>query len=193
MCRNRACNFIKKETLAQVFSCEFCETFKNAFFCKTPLVAAFVLWTTIKLNWTSNISELTYFWFADFKLFYIFFETWIFVHLCNMLDPTSDVRLTKLLNRTQCEFMWYNETAMFYFWIKITNWSWRKWNVDLARPMEIVYFHFDEDYAWLYLLSFVGYFPLAYTKVYSILSHWSNSIPPENIRKPTVFWYFQGV
>ena len=24
--------FIKKETLAQVFSCEFCEMFKNAFF-----------------------------------------------------------------------------------------------------------------------------------------------------------------
>ena len=25
-------NFIKKETLAQVFSCNFCETFKNIFF-----------------------------------------------------------------------------------------------------------------------------------------------------------------
>ena len=34
-----ACNFIKKETLAQVFSCEFCEISKNTFFtehlCKT--------------------------------------------------------------------------------------------------------------------------------------------------------------
>ena len=27
-----ACNFIKIETLAQVFSCEFCDIFKNAFF-----------------------------------------------------------------------------------------------------------------------------------------------------------------
>ena len=27
-----ACNFIKKETLAHVFSCEFCEIFKNTFF-----------------------------------------------------------------------------------------------------------------------------------------------------------------
>ena len=27
-----ACNFIKKVTLAQVFSCEFCEIFKNTFF-----------------------------------------------------------------------------------------------------------------------------------------------------------------
>ena len=36
----KACNFIKKETLAQVFSCEFCEISKNIFFHKTPLVAA---------------------------------------------------------------------------------------------------------------------------------------------------------
>ena len=34
-----ACNFIKKETLAQVFSCEICEISKNIFFHRTPLVA----------------------------------------------------------------------------------------------------------------------------------------------------------
>ena len=33
-------NFIKKETLAQVFSCEFYEISKNNFFHRTPLVAA---------------------------------------------------------------------------------------------------------------------------------------------------------
>ena len=27
----QSCNFIKKETLAQVFSCKFCENFKNTF------------------------------------------------------------------------------------------------------------------------------------------------------------------
>ena len=27
----QACNFIKNETLVQVFSCEFCETLKNIF------------------------------------------------------------------------------------------------------------------------------------------------------------------
>ena len=31
---------IKIETLAQVFSCEFCEISKSIFFHKTPLVAA---------------------------------------------------------------------------------------------------------------------------------------------------------
>ena len=35
-----ACNFIKNETLAQVFSCEFCEISKNTFHYRTPLVAA---------------------------------------------------------------------------------------------------------------------------------------------------------
>ena len=29
---NGACKFIKKETLAQVFSCEFCKLFKTKFF-----------------------------------------------------------------------------------------------------------------------------------------------------------------
>ena len=28
----QACNFIKKETLTQVFSCEFCKISKNTFF-----------------------------------------------------------------------------------------------------------------------------------------------------------------
>ena len=36
----QACNFIKKEALAQVFSSEFCEIFKNTFLYRTPLVAA---------------------------------------------------------------------------------------------------------------------------------------------------------
>ena len=37
-----ACNFMKKETLAQVFSCEFSEISKNTFFYRTTLVAASV-------------------------------------------------------------------------------------------------------------------------------------------------------
>ena len=38
-----ASNFIKKETLVQVFSCEICEISKNTSFYRTPLVAASVL------------------------------------------------------------------------------------------------------------------------------------------------------
>ena len=37
-----ACNFIKKEALAQVFSCEFCEASNNTFFYRTPPVVGSV-------------------------------------------------------------------------------------------------------------------------------------------------------
>ena len=36
----KACNFMKKENLAQVFSCEFCEISKNTFFTEHPLATA---------------------------------------------------------------------------------------------------------------------------------------------------------
>ena len=36
----KACNFIKKEALAQVISCEFCELSENTFSYGTPPVAA---------------------------------------------------------------------------------------------------------------------------------------------------------
>ena len=54
--RPQACNFIKKETLAQAFSCEVCEICKNAFYYRTPLVAAsdyillIVLWVTTLIS-----------------------------------------------------------------------------------------------------------------------------------------------
>ena len=38
--QTKTCNFIKKETLAQVFSCKFCKISKSYFSCRTPLVAA---------------------------------------------------------------------------------------------------------------------------------------------------------
>ena len=41
--RPEACNFIKKETLAQVFSCEFCKISKNTFFTEHLLATASAL------------------------------------------------------------------------------------------------------------------------------------------------------
>ena len=38
--RPEACNVIKKEALAQVFSCEFCETSNNTFSYRAPPLAA---------------------------------------------------------------------------------------------------------------------------------------------------------
>ena len=40
----QACNFIKKYTLAQVFTCEIWKNFKKTYFHRMPPVAAFVLY-----------------------------------------------------------------------------------------------------------------------------------------------------
>ena len=40
--RPQACEYVKKETLAQVFSCEIFVVYKSTFFHRTPLAAASV-------------------------------------------------------------------------------------------------------------------------------------------------------
>ena len=48
-----ACNFIKKETLTQMFSCEFCKIFKSTIFYRTlrwpPPTLVSTQWNTIRL------------------------------------------------------------------------------------------------------------------------------------------------
>ena len=76
----RDCNFIKKETLAQAFSCEFCEISKSIFFNKTHLVAAFVseskyLTSQTRLDLLCQVQAAVF----------------VFVHLLltRILDPTG--------------------------------------------------------------------------------------------------------
>ena len=56
-----ACNFIKKETLAQVFSCEFCQISKNTFFTEHLWATASILREGRRLKQIeiSIISKLT--------------------------------------------------------------------------------------------------------------------------------------
>ena len=56
-----ACNFIKKEILAQVFSCEFREISNNTFFHRTPLVAASDSGPLTLLRSWSPFAYVTYF------------------------------------------------------------------------------------------------------------------------------------
>ena len=51
--RAEGCNFIKKETLAQVFPCKFCEISKNNFFTEH-------LWAIVSehKNWTTTFQKL---------------------------------------------------------------------------------------------------------------------------------------
>ena len=60
--RPQACNFIKKETLAQVLSCEFCEISNSTFLYRTRLVAACVYSSYLSTNYirkTKMYSEPT--------------------------------------------------------------------------------------------------------------------------------------
>ena len=43
-----ACNFIKKETLVLMFSCEFCEIFKNTFFLQNTSSGCFYMVQSVK-------------------------------------------------------------------------------------------------------------------------------------------------
>ena len=55
LCQNLFFNKVKKETLAQVFSCEFCEISNNTFHHRTPLMAASIYHTRISLIFCINI------------------------------------------------------------------------------------------------------------------------------------------
>ena len=46
----QTCNFIKKETLAQVFSCEFYEICKSTFFYRTLSMAASIIYHKFRRN-----------------------------------------------------------------------------------------------------------------------------------------------
>ena len=54
----QACNFIKKEALAQVFSCEFCEISKNAFLTKhfwNACISRYKLAKAVRFDSLSNL------------------------------------------------------------------------------------------------------------------------------------------
>ena len=78
----QVCNLIKKETVAQVFSCEFCEISKNTFFYKTPLVAAsennVTMQTTAKFasNSTANIKLSKHLSFFSLHFEQVLYEKW---------------------------------------------------------------------------------------------------------------------
>ena len=60
-----ACSFIKKETLAQMFSCEFCEISKNTFFYRTPSVATSEA-SYFYLSFLPYLHQTRFYGFADF-------------------------------------------------------------------------------------------------------------------------------
>ena len=65
--RPQACNFIKKETLTQVLSCEFCEISRNSFNYRTPLGDCFKILIhseKMKAKYMKEVAWKTSFWAA---------------------------------------------------------------------------------------------------------------------------------
>ena len=67
MYRSSHRNFVKKEALAQVFSCEFCEISKNIFFTEH-------LATASEIHQVIHLSEVMKFYFFGFDYFRQLFE-----------------------------------------------------------------------------------------------------------------------
>ena len=72
-----ACNFNKKETLAQVFSCKFWEIFKNISFYRTPLGDCFCEIKNLHETLTSLEIILTVLWCVTWAgTIYTILKTW---------------------------------------------------------------------------------------------------------------------
>ena len=71
--QENTCNFIKKETLTQVFCWECCESYKNIFSYRTPLVVTSELFTTRILQGQCVLSSVAA---VMFRL--VCFETFLF-------------------------------------------------------------------------------------------------------------------
>ena len=68
--RPKACNFIKKESLAQVFLCEFCETSKNTFFTEHLRLLLLLFQLSEEYLWLSQTPSTELFlrkWLAAFS------------------------------------------------------------------------------------------------------------------------------
>ena len=85
----RPCNFSKKETLAQVFSCEFCEISKNTFFYRTPLVAA------------SGRSEDMKILSININYFHRFFVVFFYIYLLQIISKkkSSSLQINQVLSQ----------------------------------------------------------------------------------------------
>ena len=64
----KACNCVKKETLAQMFSCEFCKISKNTLSCRTPPVTASVYNITYYQWYCTKASRKTLERFVSWKI-----------------------------------------------------------------------------------------------------------------------------
>ena len=108
-----ACNFIKKETLAQVFSCEYCEIFKTPFFTKH-------LWTTASRNQTiAHNTPMEQMLFSDSTSN----ENNLFIHHSNTRGILSTVGVDIFVD---CSLQTYQNPDNFKSWRSCSYQSYQK-------------------------------------------------------------------
>ena len=127
----KACNFIKTETLTQVFSCEFCEISMNTFFYRTPPVAASVyIFVSLFISWKifhqSNLPlqvekmELFSLFLYVFDLISIKWETF---HRCHLF-PWNAKKLSNFLQFfIHISFHFHEVDFISPMWFISTKWK----------------------------------------------------------------------
>ena len=95
----KSCNFIKERLLTQLFSCEYCEIFKNNFFIK------YLSWLLLKVWSTSEqfFTEVMLFWCRYFYLTHCSGVSNVWFEQVNTGRDTSDVFLSWVQS-----FLWSN-------------------------------------------------------------------------------------
>ena len=95
LCPAKTCNFIKKETPAQVFVCEFWEIFKNTFFKE-------------HLRRTASEKKLNDFTWFLYVIFITYFKRWCLrPQACNFIKKET---LTQVFS---CEFCEISKNTLF--------------------------------------------------------------------------------
>ena len=72
------CNFIKKEILAQVFSCEFCQISKNTFFHRKPLMVASTSLTSKNIELCYPLTIVAKYSILDVYIYWIRDSAWYY-------------------------------------------------------------------------------------------------------------------
>ena len=105
------CNFIKKETPTHVFSCEFCELFKNTYFIEHIRVTAFEAWSMKKKTHT-HIEGL----WLKFQSYFVYWRCISVVGVWHKWTVKSGLNIIKTELLVICKFSFIKKSlAIFLF------------------------------------------------------------------------------
>ena len=97
----KVCIFIKKETPAQLFSCEYCEIFKNNFFYKTPPVHHTFPKLYVMIELFGRL------WVQNWHFSYFLYHSFVFLHNSIRINIPWLFRTyfhTKIVTFVKCNF-----------------------------------------------------------------------------------------